>query len=323
MVKKLLTIRIDEDKREDFIDRARLKGTSASVLVNTWIDKYLDGKLDIFDENITVDNLEAHIDKYLDNKLDGRGESMGVENLEAHIDKYLDNKLDGKIDKYLDKKLDSHKEIQTQIATLEQKIQSSPTRDEVNQMISSGSETQDNGDSVTMADVEKAIAKSSINITSTLSDTVGKMVNAAVEEKLSAFSDNLSELVDTAVKARLNTLSDKASDAKDVDTKLSELVRKTSATPDKKKRKRTSSDKEASRNRTPAAKADFPVGFPGGLTQADLGKRLGTTSTTVAKSWSKGKIFFRAWSKKLDPDGISWEFRSTSNGVKYYYPWLR
>lgn len=51
-----------------------------------------------------------------------------------------------------------------------------------------------------------------------------------------------------------------------------------------------------------------------GLSARGLANRLGVAHPTISRKKKKGAEAFAAWSKELDPDGLTWELR----GDKYY-----
>lgn len=78
----------------------------------------------------------------------------------------------------------------------------------------------------------------------------------------------------------------------------SEKVKKTAAKPASQEQAKTPTIK-------PAATTTFKINAPGQeLTQADLARRLGVSSTTIGKR--KSKPDFWEWSKDKDPDKIPW-----------------
>ena len=59
---------------------------------------------------------------------------------------------------------------------------------------------------------------------------------------------------------------------------------------------------------------------PSPLTLGELGERLGRDKSGVFRAKNKGNPYFRKWSKKLDPDGIAWEYREGGVRSVHYYP---
>lgn len=56
------------------------------------------------------------------------------------------------------------------------------------------------------------------------------------------------------------------------------------------------------------------------LTATELAERLGVAQSNISRNKDKGNEHFRAWSTKLDPDGIAWEYRPGKPRSPQYHP---
>ena len=62
------------------------------------------------------------------------------------------------------------------------------------------------------------------------------------------------------------------------------------------------------------------VAIPKSMTGSGLAERLGVVQSTVSKKKDKGNERFKPWSKSLDPDKISWEYRGDKIDDFKFFP---
>ena len=176
-----------------------------------------------------------------------------------------------------------------------------------------------------LADVEKALTTSTTLLQQQVEEKVSKIGDAIVllEQKLNSTisSDDVRGAIEVDIaplRADLQQLKQM------VEASLAKVeTHPTPPTPSELAQYSTSDNNEIDSDLiSVGAEKTLPtlLVFPDGLSQAELGRRLGKTSSTVAKSWNKGKIYFLAWTKKFDPDDIAWELRPVAKKGKYYFP---
>ena len=119
---KLLTIRIEEGKREAFNNWCEVRDYSYSKFLYKVIEGCLSGRIDesIFSGEPVDNDLGSKLlnkIEQVDESIDKRISENLVNYLDNKVDKHLDSKLDSRIDKTVDKHLDS--KLNKAIALLE------------------------------------------------------------------------------------------------------------------------------------------------------------------------------------------------------------
>ena len=193
--------------------------------------------------------------------------------------------------------------------------QPSITEEEVRELISSAVTNQP---SLTEEKVKELISNSESFLESNTSAIVEKAITTATTpllEKISSIESTLATWLDGDKLPSLSAPIDEADSTLQVKTEVVDPdsepqgITSTSLSP-------IFSQPKTNQDSPPAAKVKFPFG----LSQTKLAQRLGKTSNTVSKSCNKGKVYFKAWSKKYDPDGFAWELRTINNKGKHYSP---